>query len=151
MLSLTAHAQRALPTDGVMRWRPALRADVIIDRDPGAQLGVGLAVPAAYNLRFGVDLGGGGVKRPGQWRATGRADLLARWLTDPFRESRWGLHGGGGVGLRLEERRAARMVAILAVGAEGPSDGRWVPGVELGLGDGVRVGLTLRRAPLRRR
>lgn len=134
-----------------MRWRPSIRADAIIDRDPGAQLAIGLAIPVAYNVRIGVDVGGGGVQRNAAWEPAGRVDLLACWLTDPFRESRWRIHGGGGVGLRVESGQDARVVAIVTLGVDGPSDGTWVPGVELGLGGGVRAGLTLRRAPLRRR
>lgn len=134
-----------------MRWRPALRVDAIIDRDPGAQAAVGVAVVAAYNTRLSLDAGIGGVHRADGWRATGRVDLMARVLADPFRQSRWGVSAGGGLGLRPEARRRPGIVGIVVVGVEGPSDGRWVPGVEIGLGGGVRAGLTLRRAPIGRR
>lgn len=148
---LSLAAQRATPPAAVVRWRTAIRADALIDRDAGAQLAFGVAVPAAYNVRVAVDIGVGGVHRPDQWRAAGRIDLLARLLTDPFRQSRWGVSAGGGAGIRFEDGGAARAVAIVTVGIEGTSDGRWVPGVEIGLGGGVRAGVTLRRAPDRRR
>jgi hypothetical protein len=145
------HAQPAAPATPTVRWRTALRADAIIDRDVGAQLAIGVAVPAQYNVRLALDVGAGGVRRSDTWRSMGRADLLARWLSDPFRQSRWGINAGGGVGVLFEDAREARVVAIVTVGVEGASDGRWVPGVELGLGGGVRVGVTMRRAPTRRR
>lgn len=151
LVSPPALAQRALPAPAAVRWRPSIRADAFFDRDPGAQLAIGLALPAAYNVRLATDVGIGGVSRDGGWRTAGRLDLLTRWLSDPFRQSRWGLNAGGGVGLRVEDGTAPRVVAILTLGLEGPSDGPWVPGIEIGLGGGARAGLALRRAPNRRR
>ncbi len=144
-------AQAALPRPKATSLRPSLRVDALLDRDPGAQVAVGLAIPAAYNVRLAADVGAGGVNRPAGWASSGRVDLLARVLSDPFRQSRWGLNAGGGVGVRVEEHRTGRVVAIVTLGIEGPSDGAWVPGVEVGLGDGVRAGFTLRRAPAQRR
>lgn len=144
-------AQRALPPAKPMRLRPALRVDALIDRDPGAQVALGLAIASAYNVRLEVDAGVGGVSRSAGWVAAGRLDLLARVLSDPFRQSRWGLSAGAGIGQRLEAERTASTVAIVTLGVEGPSDGGWVPGVEIGLGGGFRAGLTLRRAPVRQR
>ncbi len=146
-----SQAQAALPRPRPTSVRPSLRLDALIDRDPGAQVAVGLAIPAAYNVRLAADVGAGGVNRAAGWASGGRLDILARVLSDPFRQSRWGLNAGGGVGVRVEERRAARVVAIVTLGIEGPSDGAWVPGVEVGLGGGVRAGFTLRRAPAQRR
>jgi hypothetical protein len=133
------------------RLNPSVRADAIIDRDPGAQLAVGLALPTAFNVRLVVDVGGGGAQRANGWVAGGRVDLLARVLSDPSRKARWALNAGGGFGERLEQRARPRTVAIVTVGLDGPSDGAWVPGVELGLGGGVRAGLTFRRTSRTRR
>ncbi len=147
---IDAGAQRALAATA-MRFRPGVRIDALVDRDPGAQVATGLSVVAAYNTRLSVDVGIGAVQRTSGWRAAGRVDLMARVLADPFREARWGAYAAGGVGLRPESGARPDVVGIIALGVEGPSDGHWVPGVELGLGGGVRMGLTLRRAPLRRR
>jgi hypothetical protein len=144
-------AQRAQPVPSVSRWRPAFRIDALIDRDPGAQAAISLSVPADYNVRLSLDAGVGGVRRSAGWATSGRLDLLGRWLSDPFRQSRWGLNAGGGIGEQFERGRPPRTVAIITLGVEGPSDGAWVPGVELGLGGGVRAGFTLRRAPARQR
>jgi len=144
-------AQQAVPPAGMRRVFPAVRADFLPDRDVGAQVAVGGAVAAAYNLRLAVDVGVGGVRRATQWEPTGRIDLLARWLSDPFRQSRWGLNAGGGIGVRFEADRTPRTIAIVTLGVEGRGDGRWVPGVEAGMGGGFRLGLTLRRPAARRR
>jgi hypothetical protein len=151
LVPAAARAQRAAAASAPQRVRPGVRVDAFLGRDPGAQVAAGAALVAAYNLRVGLDVGGGAVRRRSAWQPTGRVDLLARWLSDPFRESRWAINAGGGVGLQVERGRSPTPVAIVTLGVEGPSDGRWVPGVELGLGGGVRAGLTLRRAPLRRR
>lgn len=138
-----SHAQQAATSSAHIS--PSLRADAIIDRDPGAQLAFGLALPTAFNVRLGIDVAGGGVERARGWVNTGRVDLLARVLTDPFRRARWALNAGGGFGERFERGARPRTVAIVTVGLDAPSDGAWVPGVELGLGGGVRAGLTFRR------
>ncbi len=147
----TCDAQRTAPAARQSRWRPSIRADAILDRDPGAQFGIGLALASAYNVRLGLDAGAGGAQRPGGWTSAGRLDVLGRWLSDPFRQSRWGINAGGGIGERVEVGRKPTTVAIVTLGLEGPSDGAWVPGVEIGLGGGVRAGITFRRAPLRQR
>jgi hypothetical protein len=125
--------------------------DALLDRDPGAQVGVGVATPVDYNVRLAVDAGVGGVRRVDGTAAAGRLDLTVRWLSDPFRQTRWAINAGGGIGERFEARRGPRTVAIVSLGLEGPSDGAWVPGVEVGLGGGARAGVTLRRAPRRQR
>ncbi len=145
-------AQRAQAAVRPSRFRPAIRADAILADQPGAQVAVGMVAAAAYNLRVGLDVGAGGVRRPdGGAEAAGRVDLLARWLSDPFRRSRRAIHAGGGIGVLVAQGAAPRPVAIVTLGVEGTSDGPWVRGVELGLGGGVRVGFTLRRASARQR
>jgi len=152
LLPAVTQAQRAAPPNRPSRFRPAIRADAILARDAGAQVAMGVVAAAAYNLRLGIDVGVGGVRRQaGGVEGTGRVDLLARWLSDPFRQAKRALHAGGGIGVLFEEGAAPRPVAIVTVGIEGTSDGAWVPGVEVGLGGGVRVGFTLRRAPARQR
>jgi hypothetical protein len=148
---VVCRAQRVLPREQPARVHPTLRADVILDRDLGAQVAAGVAVAAAYNVRLLLDAGAGGVSRDGGWRTTGRVDALARWLSDPFRQSRWAISGGGGVGLRMEQNAVPRAVAVLVVGLDAPARGRWVPGIEVGFGGGARIGMTLRRVTAQRR
>lgn len=151
VLPLTPASAQQAARPPVGRWRPALRVDALIDRDPGAQVALGISTPLDYNVRLAFDAGVGGVQRADGTAASGRLDVTLRWLTDPFRQTRWAIHAGGGIGELVEGRRGPRTVAIVSLGIEGPSDGAWVPGVELGLGGGVRAGVTLRRAPRRQR
>ena len=144
----TGTAQRSVEPQRAAVFRPAIRADAIIDRDQGAQIALGVAVATAYNVRLALDVGAGGVRRETGWASTGRLDLIARALSDPFRRSRWALSAGGGIGQLVERNARPRTIAIVTVGVDGPCDGLWVPGVEVGLGGGFRVGVTFRRAPL---
>ena len=144
-------AQRTVAPQRASAFRPAIRADAIIDRNAGGQIALGVAVATAYNVRLGLDAGAGGVHRAAGWVPTGRLDLIARVLSDPFRQSRWALSAGGGVGQLIGRDARPRTVAIVTLGIDGPSDGAWVPGVEVGLGGGLRVGVTFRRAPLGQR
>ena len=144
----TGTAQRTVEPQRPSVFRPAIRADALIDRDAGGQVALGVAFATAYNVRLGLDVGAGGFCRTTGWASTGRLDLIARVLSDPFRRSRWALSAGGGIGQLVERDARPRTVAVVAVAVDGPSDGRWVPGVEVGLGGGFRVGVTFRRAPL---
>lgn len=151
LLTARLDAQRAAAAPPPARVHPAVRADLVVADDPGAQAAFGVVASAAYNVRVELDAGIGAVRRGSVWTSAGRLDLLARWLSDPFRESRWGINAGGGIGMQFERGRGPRPVAIITLGVEGRRDGWWVPGVEVGLGGGVRAGLTLRRATPRRR
>lgn len=131
--------------------QPTFRADVIAANDPSVMAAAGVQVAGAYNIRLGLEVGAGGVSRAAGWQPAGRADLLLRWLSDPFRASRWGLNAGGGLGVLVERGLAPRPVAIITIGVDGPQRGSWLRGVEVGLGGGVRAGVTLRRASGRRR
>ena len=48
---------------------------------------------------MGVLAGLGGSVDAGESEPVGRLDVLARFLLDPFRQSRWGFSAGGGVSL----------------------------------------------------
>lgn len=136
---------QAVSTPRVM---PELRADVLFGRQAAVQVGAGAQIPLGYYMRLGLD---GAVGRryddaaPGS-RLDARVDLLTRFLLDPFRQSRYGLSVGGGIGLRAEPGDHVRPVLLAALDVEGRrwSSG-WVPALEVGLGGGARVGLVLRR------
>jgi hypothetical protein len=138
-----------------MRVSPELRADVLFGHQSAAQIGAGIQIPFGYYVRVGLDaavglrLGDDGSSRS---RVDGRVDLLTRFLLDPFRQSRYGLSLGGGIGLRAEPGDHARPVLLAAIDVEGArwSSG-WVPALQVGLGGGARVGIVLRRGSLRAR
>ena len=72
-------------------------------------------------------------------------DLLARFLLDPFRQTRWGFSAGAGMSLRAEEGDRVRPQLLLALDLEGPrSKHDLAPAVQVGLGGGARVGLGVR-------
>jgi hypothetical protein len=138
----TAAAQDAIG----LRPQPEVRADLIAGRQPAAQMGVGVQLPLGYYVRIGI-VGAAGVRLDDvSPRADARVDLLARFLLDPFRQSRYGLSVGGGLGLRTEPGDRVRPVLLVAADLEGRRSARGItPALQVGLGGGVRVGLVLRR------
>jgi hypothetical protein len=128
--------------------KPELRADVLFGHQSAVQVGAGAQIPFGYYVRVGFDgaVGlhdGDGISGS---RADARVDLLTRFLLDPFRQSRYGLSLGGGIGLRAEPGDRVRPVLLIALDVEGSrwSSG-WLPALQLGLGGGARVGLVLRK------
>jgi hypothetical protein len=83
--------------------------------------------------------------------ASGRAEVVGRFLLDPFRQSRWGFYGGGGLIARLDEGDDVRGYVTLLLGVEPPGNGQWLPALELGIGGGTRVALVVRRGRAERR
>jgi hypothetical protein len=137
-----AKAQEAVPT-AVM---PEVRADVVTGHRPALQLGAGVQIPFGYYVRLGLD-GAAGVRVDDVTpRADARIDVLTRFLLDPFRQSRYGLSVGGGVGLRAEPHDRVRPLLLVAIDLEGRRGvSGWAPAVQVGLGGGARLGLVLRR------
>lgn len=136
-----------------LRTVPELRADLLLGRRPAVQVGAGVQLPIGYYVRVGL-VGAVGARlddaadRGGGSRADARLDLLARFLLDPFRQSRYGLSVGGGMSVRAEPGDRARPLLLVALEVEGPRrTSGVVPAVQVGLGGGVRVGFLLRRAP----
>jgi hypothetical protein len=84
-------------------------------------------------------------------RVSVRADLLARFQLDPFREAAWGLYAAGGLSALDDGFEAPRALLTLLLGAELPSRARGGWAVEIGLGGGVRAALILRRGVRGRR
>jgi hypothetical protein len=138
----TAAAQDAIG----LRAQPELRADLIAGRQPAAQVGAGVQLPLGYYVRIGL-VGAAGVRLDDvSPRADARIDLLARFLLDPFRQSRYGLSVGGGLGLRAEPGDRVRPVLLVAADLEGRRSARGItPALQVGLGGGVRLGVVLRR------
>jgi hypothetical protein len=123
-----------------------MRADLLGGPPAGAQLGVGANVPAGYFLRLGVDAAAGASAYDGAAVTSGRVDVVARYLLDPFREFRWGPYVGGGFTAQWDRRATRRGDLLLLVGIEGPAHAGWRTAFELGLGGGARLGVVLRRA-----
>jgi hypothetical protein len=131
-------------------FKPAVQSEVRLDAlagpPAGVQMGVGANIPMGYYVRFAADVAGGASWRDGATVASGRADLVARYLLDPFKEFKWGPYGGAGFSALWERGASWRGALLLLLGVEGPARPGWRTSVELGLGGGARLGVVLRRA-----
>lgn len=123
------------------------RADAILGNGTAAQAGVGAVIPLGIYVRLGVDGAGGATWRDGETRASGRVDVIGRFLLDPFREIPIGFSLGGGVSVpyvRGDEHVRPYLATVLDI--EGRFRGGITPAVQIGLGGGTRVGLVFRTA-----
>ena len=117
--------------------------------------GLGLNVPFGTYLRVGVIGAGGASWKDSRAATSARADVVARFSFDPFRERAWALSAGGGLSLRYDEveprRERWRPLLALVIDLEGPRTGSVAPAVQLGLGGGARLGVIVRGAGQGRR
>ncbi len=127
--------------------QPAARADLLRDgvatRVQGA---LGVEIPAGIYVRVGMYAGAGSSTAANRG-LDARADVIARFLLDPFRQRPWALSAGGGLSLRADHGSVARPFLVAVVDLEGPR--MWAgfsPSVQAGLGGGVRVGIGFRRS-----
>ncbi len=129
-----------------IRIQPEVRVDAIaIGSRFAMQLGGGVQVPLGYYTRVGVIAAAGADLARFEQDASGRLDVVARFLFDPFRQSRWGVSAGGGVGLRARARDHVRPYLVAVADVEGPRSVHGLsPAFQLGIGGGVRVGAALR-------
>ena len=129
-----------------------MRADVIDSKTTALHASVGVNLLGGTYLRIGVLAGGGARRVNDEWIASGRADVIARFHVDPFAERKWGAYVGGGATYFVDDGAPGRARAVVVIGVEASRKPRgWMPGVELGLGGGARIGVTLRRARARGR
>ncbi len=142
-----AQTQPRVAAVGPARFDPEFRVDAIVARINALQAGVGMTVVTGTYVRSGV-VAGLGFSRGG---LSGRIDGVTRFHFDPFRQSRWGPYGGGGISGRFDRGAGARAYLLLLAGIDGPVKGGMTPSFELGLGGGARVGVIVRRATGERR
>jgi len=154
LLVITSAPQRlaAQGASAALRAKPELRADVIFGSEPALEIGGGIQLPLGNYVRVGATGALGTALGAGPRTRTGRADLLARFLLDPYRQSTFGLSAGGGVSARFGQGRPVTPLLLLALEVEGRRTARgWSPALQLGLGGGTRVGLVVRRGEARAR
>jgi hypothetical protein len=123
------------------------RVDVIMGRGTTASLGGGVQLPLGYYVRLGVIGAAGFTWRDSTTATSGRFDVVARYLLDPFREISWAPSLGGGVSVFFvdgEPRPQAYLTMVADV--EGPrmQRGSLSPAVQVGLGGGTRISVALR-------
>jgi hypothetical protein len=131
-----------------------LRVDAIDPRSMTSgtlQAGAGVNVPLGYYVRLEIDGAGGVTQHDDLDRASGRADMLARFLLDPFAESTWGFSIGGGMSAFFAEGARGHGYLVVVADLEGPPVGVIVPALQVGLGGGLRVGLVARTRQIGRR
>lgn len=143
-LALTLATARAASGQSEIQLRivPELTADVFrLNEHFGVEGGAGVEIPVGYYTRLGVTGAAGAIDSEG----TGRLDVLARFLFDPFLQQRWGLSAGAGVSLRVREGDRVRPYILTVIDLEGPhSSNGLAPALQVGLGAGIRVGGALR-------
>lgn len=143
MLARAAQAQEpAMPV------RPELRLDgIFAQRRAAVQVGGGLQIPAGYYARIGVDGAVGPERSNGESQLSGRVDVIARFLFDPFRQANWALSAGGGISVIARRTSSVQPYLVGVMDLEGPrNDAGFAPVIQLGLGGGTRIGLLLRWA-----
>ena len=131
-----------------------LRVDAIDVRSPHSgtlQAGVGANLPLGSYVRLEIDGAGGVTRRDSIDYDSGRVDVLARFLLDPFAETPWGLSIGGGISAIFRDGARTHEYLVVIIDAEAPRIRSVVPTVQLGLGGGVRVGVIARAARARQR
>jgi hypothetical protein len=146
----------SLRAQGLPRPRPQAeaRVDYIGPNPAVVHAGVGVNVPAGTYLRVSLVGAGGASWDEGRTAGSARADVIGRFLFDPFRERRWGLSAGGGLSVRYDQGMGARRwrpLLALVVDLEMPRIGSVAPALQVGLGGGARVGLIIRGADPNRR
>jgi hypothetical protein len=108
------------------------------------QAGVGANIPLGYYVRLELNGAGGVTRRDSVNHNSGRVDVLARFLFDPFNDAPWGLSIGGGMSAMFEQGTTTREYLVVVVDLEAPHIGRVAPALQVGLGGGLRVGFVLR-------
>jgi hypothetical protein len=125
------------------------RGDAIIARGTAGQVGGGVVLPLGVYVRLGVDAAAGATWRHSETVGSGRVDAIARFLLDPFRESRLGFSIGGGVSAPIGSAEPSQPPYLTAVvDLEGPRNHGITPAFQVGLGGGTRIGFVLRQSPL---
>jgi hypothetical protein len=155
-LACASGAGAQVPTQR-SRWQPEVRADAFTGRPAAVHAGAGVALRLGYYARLAVVAGAGmsrgsdasggaGDTRAGGAHASGRVEVLGRFVLDPFREAARGPYAAAGLSQRLEQGLGPRTRLTAVLGLEGRPRGGWAPSLEAGFGGGVRAGLVLRRA-----
>jgi hypothetical protein len=146
LCALAGRADAQLPSPAYAEYR----GDAIVGRGTSAQAGLGAVFLFGTYVRTTVDAAAGTTWRFGEARASGRADVVARFLLDPFREVPVGLSLGGGVSVPYVSGDAhVRPFLTAVIDVEGRMWHYFTPALQLGLGAGTRLGLVIRTSPPR--
>jgi hypothetical protein len=145
VLPLAIAVAVAADANAQLRPQAELRVDVLGPEPHTVQPGAGATVSIGTYARASAVVGYALQRDTNQLEDRWRADLLGRFLFDPFRQQRWAIAVGGGVSIR----RRTYLVALVEL--EGPEAAGWLPAVHVGVSGGFRGGLVFRRAVSGRR
>lgn len=127
--------------------QPAGRVDVFVSSINAVHAGAEFSVPAGRYLRVAATGGLGGSWNEDSSGLSARAEVVGRFVLDPYFSSRWAPYAAGGLGARYDRIGPGwRATLIVAIGLEGPDWNGVVPFFEAGYGGGARFGMGLRRA-----
>ena len=135
VLSIAALVARQVEAQRV---QPEIRFEALGPNPYQGLLGLALHFPAGRYVRVG--LGGTGF-------AIGRADLIARFTFDPYRQQQWALSIGGGLSRDYDRGLFLAVHSDL----EGPLVAGPTPFVSAGLAGGPRFAIGVRRGFRNRR
>lgn len=124
---------------------PELRLDATSARMSRLELSGGAVVPIGIYTRLALTAGAGMAREHRLYHTVGRADAIARFELDPLKQHSEGAYLGGGISLLGDSGPHVRAWLALVAGLELKQRGGWVPAVEVGLGGGARVAVSLRR------
>ena len=155
VLAHAAHAQSGPPLPRLMneggvngRW----------SRSNATEASFGLIIPASPYVRTTITAAAGYIWRDQVWARESRYEGTARFLLDPFRQSRYGLSFGAGVGTTNSDGlygrpdplgnrpQRWRPYLVLISDLELRQTAGLTPAVQVGIGSGIRAGLVLRSA-----
>lgn len=112
------------------------------------QGGAGIVFPLGVYTRLSIDGAAGPRFDDDGVQASGRVDVVARFLLDPLRETPFGLSLGGGLTVPYAQGDAHVGTYLTAViDIERRMSHGITPALQIGLGGGTRVGIVLRRSP----
>ena len=122
------------------------------------EAGWSVIIPISPYVRTHLTAAGGYIWRNPIWMRESRYETTTRFLLDPFRQSRYGLSFGGGVGMTNSDglygrpdpfgNRPQRWRPFLVAYSdlELRKTAGLTPAVQLGIGSGIRLGLLVRSA-----
>ncbi|MDA1080658.1 MAG: hypothetical protein O2973_03120 [Gemmatimonadetes bacterium] len=128
------------------RVQPEVSAAAALGGDGGAMfVGAGANVPAGYYVRVAGSTAVGVGRRADQAPLV-RAQVVGRFLIDPFRQRRTGPYVGGGLVGNWRSADHGRVALLFVAGLELPSRLGWEPGVELAVGSGITIAFVARHS-----
>jgi hypothetical protein len=134
------------------------RVDARFSRSNAVELGWSLIIPSGVYVRSALTAAGGYIRRDGRFMRESRYEATARFLLDPFRQARYGLSIGGGVGLTNSDglfgrpdplgvrKQRWRPYLTTFVDLELRKTAGLTPAIQVGVGSGIRAGLVVRSA-----